>query len=182
VLTPSSTTLSFGSVYVNSSMAQPLTLTNTGNASLTISNVSVAGAGFSGTGVTNGTVLAPGQSATLTVTFAPTVGGAVSSASVSLTSNATTSPVNVGLSGMGEHSVVLTWNASPTGGVTYNVFRGISSGSEGASAINPSPITALTYTDTNVSAGANYYYTVKALDSGGTSAPSNEAPADVPNP
>jgi fibronectin type 3 domain-containing protein len=79
------------------------------------------------------------------------------------------------------HSVVLSWGASPTGGVTYNVYRGTSSGKESSSALT-SGVTSTSYTDTNVTPGTNYYYTVKAVDSGGTSAASNEAVADVPNP
>jgi hypothetical protein len=66
--------------------------------------------------------------------------------------------------------------------VTYNVFRGTSSGGEGTTPVNPSAITSLTYTDTGVTPGVNYYYYVEAVDSGGSSAPSNEAVADVPNP
>jgi hypothetical protein len=119
---------------------------------------------------------------TLTVTFAPTSGGAVSGANVSIASNATNSPAVVSLSGTGIHSVVLSWNASPTGGVTYNVFRGTSSGGEGTTPINTSPVNLLTYTDTSVTPGGNYYYTVEAVNSAGSSAPSNEAPASVPNP
>jgi len=80
------------------------------------------------------------------------------------------------------HSVVLSWGASSTSGVTYNVFRGTSSGGEGTTPINSSPVTQLTYTDTNVTPGSDYYYTVEAVDSGGSSAPSNEAVADIPNP
>jgi fibronectin type 3 domain-containing protein len=77
---------------------------------------------------------------------------------------------------------VLIWAASPTSGVTYNVLRGTSSGGEGTTPINPSPITALTYTDTNVTPGTDYYYTIEVVDSGGISQPSNEVVADVPNP
>jgi fibronectin type 3 domain-containing protein len=80
------------------------------------------------------------------------------------------------------HSVVLNWGASLTEGVTYNVFRGTSPGGEGTTPINASPISELTYTDTNVTAGAEYYYTVEAVDSGGSSAPSNEASAQIPTP
>ncbi len=118
----------------------------------------------------------------LTVAFAPTTGGAVSGANVSIASNASSSPTTIALSGTGKHYAVLTWAASPTSGVTYNVFRGTSSGGEGTTPINSSPITALMYTDTNVTPGTNYYYTIKDVNSGGSSPPSNEAVANVPNP
>jgi len=156
-------------------------VTNNGNANVTISGVTMVGVGFSASGIVNGTILTPGQSATLTVTFAPTSGGA-RSGSVGIASNATNSPATISLSGTGMHSVVLTWSASPTGGVTYNVFRGTSPGSEGTTPINTAPITALTFTDTNVTPGTTYYYTVEAVDAGGSSDPSNEASAAIPNP
>jgi hypothetical protein len=178
----SPTTLTFGNVLDQGSSQLTTSVTNNGNANVTISGVTVTGAGFSASGIANGTVLTPGQSVPLTVTFAPTSGGAVSGASVSIASNATNSPAAVTLSGTGMHSVLLSWDASPTGGVTYNVFRGTTSGGEGTTPINPSAITLLTFTDTNVTPGSAYYYTVEAVDSGGSSAPSNEASASVPNP
>jgi archaellum component FlaF (FlaF/FlaG flagellin family) len=182
LLSTSQTSLAFGNVLDGSSSQLTTSVTNNGNANVTISSVTAMGAGFSASGILNGTVLTPGQSVTLTVTFAPASGGPVSGASATIASNATNSPAIVSLSGTGMHSVVLTWGASPTNGVTYNVFRGTSSGGEGTTPINPSPITSLTYTDTNVTPGTNYYYTVEAVNSGGSSAPSNEAVADVPNP
>ncbi len=182
LLGASPTTLAFGNVLDQSSTQLTTSLKNNGNANVTISGVTVTGAGFTASGIVNGTVLTPGQSVTLTVTFAPTSGGAVSGANVSIASNATNSPAVVSLSGTGIHSVVLSWNASPTGGVTYNVFRGTSSGGEGTTPINTSPVNLLTYTDTSVTPGGNYYYTVEAVNSAGSSAPSNEAPASVPNP
>jgi hypothetical protein len=106
----------------------------------------------------------------------------VTGANVSIASNAPSSPTTIGLSGTGKHYAVLIWAASPTSGVTYNVLRGTSSGGEGTTPINPSPITALTYTDTNVTPGTDYYYTIEVVDSGGISQPSNEVVADVPNP
>lgn len=176
------TSLLFGGVLDQASSALTTSVTNNGNANVTVSGVTVTGAGFTASGIPNGTVIAPGQSATLTVTFAPTSGGAVSGASVSIASNATNSPLSIGLTGTGLHSVVLSWDQSSTSGVTYNVYRGTSSGGEGTTPINLSPVTLLTFTDTNVTPGTDYFYYVEAVDSGGSSSPSNEAPADVPNP
>lgn len=181
-LSASPTSLSFGNVLDQSSTQLTTSVTNNGNANVTISGVTVTGAGFSANGIVNGTVLTPGQSATLTVTFAPTSGGAVSGAGVTIASNATNSPAVIGLSGTGAHSVVLSWAASPTLGVTYNVFRGTAPGSEGTTPINTSPVTLLTYTDAGVAPGGSYYYTVEAVNSAGSSAPSNEAPASIPTP
>jgi len=144
--------------------------------------VAVTGAGFSASGISNGTQLTPGQSATLTVKFAPTTPGVVSGASITITSNATNSPTTISLSGTGTHSVLLQWTASTTAGVTYNVFRGTTMGGEGTNPINLSPVSTTSYTDTNVTSGLSYFYTVKAVDSGGSSAPSNEAQANIPTP
>jgi hypothetical protein len=182
LLAASPTSLSFGNVLDDSNSALATTITNNGNSNITASGATVAGAGFSASGISNGTALTPGQTATLTVTFAPTAGGAVSGANVSITSNATGSPTVITLTGTGQHNVVLTWGASPTSGVAYNMFRGTSSGGEGTAAINTSPISVLTYTDTNVAAGTTYYYTVEAVDSGGSSAPSYETSAQIPTP
>jgi Abnormal spindle-like microcephaly-assoc'd, ASPM-SPD-2-Hydin len=176
------TSLSFGGVLDKSTSSLTTAVTNSGNSSVTVSAVTVTGAGFTASGMANGTVLTAGQSATLTVTFAPASGGAVSGASVSIASNATNSPLSIGLTGTGLHSVALNWGASSTDGVTYNVFKGTSSGGESTTPINTSPVTSLSYTDTNVTPGTDYYYYVEAVDSGGSSTPSNEAVADVPNP
>ena len=176
------TSLSFGNVNDGSNSSLTTSITNNGNSNVTISGVTVTGAGFSASGIPNGTQLTPGQSATLTVKFAPTSPGAVSGASVTITSNATDSPTTISLSGTGTHSVLLQWTASTTAGVTYNVFRGTSSGGEGTTPINSSPVSATSYTDTNVTSGQEYFYTVEAVDSGGSSAPSNEAHANIPTP
>ena len=181
LLGASPTSLAFGNVLDQSSSQRTTSVTNNGNANVTISDVTLTGTGFSASGIINGTVLTPGQSATLNVTFAPASGGAASG-TLTIASNATNSPATVSLSGTGTHSVVLTWSASPTNGVTYNVFRGTSSGGEGATPVNTSPITTLTFTDTNVTPGTTYYYTVEAVDSGGSSDPSNEVSAAIPNP
>ena len=185
ILAASPTILSFGTVNVNNSSQLSATLTNNGNSNITVSGVTVTGAGFSASGVSNGTMLTPGQSAALTVTFAPTTPGAVKGASVSIASNATGSPTTITLSGTGQvsssHSVALTWNASPTSGISgYNVFRGTASGAEGTTPLNSPPVSGLTYTDTAVSSGQTYFYVVTAVDSGGNSPPSNEIPASIP--
>jgi len=56
----------------------------------------------------------------------------------------------------------LTWN--PVAGVvSYNIFRGTTSGGEGATPINASPVTTASYTDSSVVNGTTYYYTVQAV-------------------
>ena len=99
-LSASPTSLSFGNVSVGSSITQSVTLTNTGNSSVSISQMNVSGAGFSTSGLTPPVTVAAGQNTTLTVLFTPTVVGS-SAGSVSVVSTATNSPASITLSGSG---------------------------------------------------------------------------------
>jgi Abnormal spindle-like microcephaly-assoc'd, ASPM-SPD-2-Hydin len=97
-MTPSSA--SFGNVTVGSPSTQPIQITNSGTGTLTVTQVGVAGTGF-----TTGTLALPlslnaGQSTNLSVQFAPTSAGA-DSGSVTIVSNAPNSPAVVALSGTG---------------------------------------------------------------------------------
>ena len=94
------TSFNFGNVTVGANGASSVTLTNNGSSNLTISSVTVTGAGFSASGIAAGTVLTPSQSATFSIDFAPTTAGSVTG-SVSVASNATNSPTTVSLSGVG---------------------------------------------------------------------------------
>jgi len=57
VLNASAASLSFGSVNVSSNGIQSVTFTNAGTENVTISNVSIAGAGFNASGVSVGTII-----------------------------------------------------------------------------------------------------------------------------
>jgi hypothetical protein len=76
------------------------------------------------------------------------------------------------------HSVALSWGASTTPGVTYNVYRGTSTG--GPYAQFQSGLTALTSTDAAVTAATKYFYVVRAQNANGESVNSNEIEADIP--
>ena len=85
-----------------------------------------------------------------------------------------------------QHGTTLTWVASTTAGVTYNVYRGTTSTGESIIAQNASPITGTTYFDA-VTLGASpqtFYYYVEAVETSGTitvnSIPSNEVSATFP--
>jgi hypothetical protein len=98
-VTPAS--LSFGGVNVGSTSApQTVTLSNGGKASVTISQATVTGTGFGISGLSVPLTLAGGQSTGFSVSFAPTAGGSATG-SVTVTSNASTSPSTIGLSGTG---------------------------------------------------------------------------------
>jgi Abnormal spindle-like microcephaly-assoc'd, ASPM-SPD-2-Hydin/Putative Ig domain len=164
----SAKTLSFGNVKVGSNDVQTVTLSNSGNGSITISNVSVSGAGVGASGVSLGLILAPQQSATLDVTFAPAATGSVLGSAI-ITSNAVNSPTSIAVSGTGiqiiSHSVDLTWTPSTsTGIVGYDVYRGSASGGPYIK-LTTAPVTTTNYSDTNVLSGQTYYYVLTAEDS-----------------
>jgi fibronectin type 3 domain-containing protein len=81
----------------------------------------------------------------------------------------------------GDGSVSLTWTAPASNGgaavSSYNIYRGTSAGGEGGTAVGTVSGTTLSFTDTGLTNGTTYYYTVKAVNSAGTSAASNEASA-----
>jgi HYDIN/CFA65/VesB-like, Ig-like domain/Abnormal spindle-like microcephaly-assoc'd, ASPM-SPD-2-Hydin/Right handed beta helix region len=92
--------ISFGNVQVGLTSSQTITLSNPGNATLDITQFTAPSAGFSMTGLSAPSTLAPGQTAKFSVSFTPgTVGSQASS--VTLFSNAPTSPVQLSLSGAG---------------------------------------------------------------------------------
>jgi HYDIN/CFA65/VesB family protein/ASPM-SPD-2-Hydin domain-containing protein len=178
-LSANPTSMNFGNVQVGSSSLLAATFTNTGNSDVTISNVTVSGTGYSASGVASGLILAPSQSATLTVTFAPT-GLSNAPGSVIIASNATNSPVTISLSGE-SHIVLLSWTASTSTDVSgYNIYRATASGGYGAAPLNSTPVSGTTYTDSSVSGSQTYFYVVRAVASGVASSDSNEVTASIP--
>jgi len=78
--------------------------------------------------------------------------------------------------------VALTWNASTSTVVGYNVYRGTLSGGPYVM-MNSAPDPGTGYTDSAVQAGQTYYYVVTAIDAQGQeSVHSNQAQAVVPTP
>ncbi len=102
-LSVSTTSLNFGDVQVNQPGGpRAVTLISSGTAPLTIRTAAVTGAGFTISGVSFPVTLNPGQTATLSIQFAPASAGAVSGA-VTLSSNALSDGTAViGLSGTGD--------------------------------------------------------------------------------
>ena len=178
------TSLSFGNVTTGTASAtKNVTITNTGNANVTISQITASGAGYLVTGGSTPVTLSPSQNLTLTTQFSPTVTGTVNG-SISIVSNANGSPASVSLSGIGvalvQHSVALTWNASTSAVSGYNVYRSTVSGS-GYTKINSSLVVGLSYSDTTVLNSTTYYYVTTAVDSSSVeSSYSNQVSAPVP--
>jgi fibronectin type 3 domain-containing protein len=137
------------------------------------------------TGVSNGEMLTPNQSITVTVQFAPTAGGAVTG-SVVLTSDASNSPSTVATSGTGvastPHTVALNWTASTGSNIAgYNVYRGTTANGPYPTKLNASLVDTVQFTDNGVTSGQTYYYVVTAVDtSNDESAFSNQASAIIP--
>ena len=187
VVSLSATSLAFANQSVGTtSTAQTLTLSNTGNAALSITSVALTGTNASDFAQSNtcGSSLAAGANCTIVVMFTPSVAG-TEAASLSIADNCSGSPQTVSLSGAGTHDVILSWTASTTAGVVgYNVYRGTTSGGPYPTELNSAPINGTTYTDETVQAGQTYYYVVTAVASNDVtqSADSNQVSAPVPSP
>ena len=110
LLSASPVSLSFGSVDVDAGGTLVVTLKNSGTSNITISSVGTSGTGFNATGLSSGTVLTPGQTATLNANFDPTSAGSVTGNLV-VASNATNSPATISLSGTGvqQSAVYRSW-------------------------------------------------------------------------
>jgi hypothetical protein len=119
-LTGNPTSFSFDNVQDGTSQSQTETLKNTGGTSLTITQATISGAGFSYTGLTLPLTLTPNQSTTFSVVFAPTTAGAVTG-TLALTISGS-SPLNLALAGTGVAPATLT--ANPTSLTFTNVTVG----------------------------------------------------------
>jgi hypothetical protein len=175
--------LSFGSLTTGTSATQSVTISNTGNSSVSISQVSASGTGFSTNGIALPLSLAAGQSTSFNVAFAPASAGSLAG-SLTVVSNATNSPLVVALSGTGatpvSHTVSLTWTPSSSTYSGFNIYRGTTSGGP-YSKVDTSMISTTTYVDSGVSSGQTYYYVATELDStGAESAYSSQVSATIP--
>jgi large repetitive protein len=183
-LTVTPTNVTFGTVNTGTVSSQSITLTNTGNVALSISQISMSGAAFILNATSTSATLSPAQSLMLNVGFSPLTSG-TAAGTLTIVSNALGSPTNIVLSGAGaaqaQPYVLLDWTASASSMASgYNVYRSMVSGS-GYVKVNASVVESLTYTDNAVQSGQTYYYVSTAVDSNGDeSAYSNETQISVP--
>ena len=120
-LAVSPASLSFGNLATGSSATQNVTISNTGNSSVSVSQISATGTGFSTSGITLPMTLAAGQSTSFGVKFAPASAGTLSG-SVSVVSNAANSPTTIALSGTGVQAQIAVVPSSVSfGSVTVGV-------------------------------------------------------------
>ncbi|HEV2383216.1 MAG TPA: FG-GAP-like repeat-containing protein [Terriglobia bacterium] len=112
VVTLSPASIDFGTPLIGSKTVKTVTLTNSGNATLTVSSVTSTGSpGFTGIPPTsNCTSVAAGASCTITVTFDPSSSTSVTG-SIVIADNATPATQTVALSGSGTGPAV---NLAPT--------------------------------------------------------------------
>jgi hypothetical protein len=127
------TSLAFGSVATNtSSSSQAVKITNTGSATLNISGVSISPSQFAVSGPTS-TSIAPGSSASYSVTFSPTAVTAYSG-TISFSTNSATAVPAVTLSGTGVDQSGTNANCS---GTAYYVSNSGSDSNNGVSTSSP---------------------------------------------
>jgi hypothetical protein len=94
------TSENFGNVTVGAEQSDTVTLTNTGGASVDITQASITGTGFQLSGITPPLTLSSQQSTTFTVKFAPQAAGSANG-TVTITSNASNPSLTMPLSGTG---------------------------------------------------------------------------------
>ena len=165
-LAVSPSALSFGNVDVGTTGTVAATLAASG-ASVTISSAAMSNSLFTVSGASFPMTLGAGQSQQINVVFSPKASG-TDSGTLTLNSNASNAKISESLSGVGvapQYSVRLTWNASTSSVVGYNVYRGTSPGAYSKINTTVDPNTA--YTDSTVTAGATYYYAATAVNPSG---------------
>ena len=139
------------------------------------------------TGSGSNSYTASGLQASTAYYFAVTASDAAGASAPSAVQSATTQaaasqppaqPANLSAMAISSSSIDLTWQASGTSGVTYNVYRGTSANFLSAS---PAPVArnvnALSYTNNGLSPGTAYFFAVTAANSNGESPASNQAGA-----
>jgi hypothetical protein len=182
LLSVSPTTMSFGTVAVNSSANLTGTLT-AGTSDINVTSAAWTGQGYSVSGITFPVTVPAGKSVNYTVTFTPQVAGD-SSGSISFVSDGSDSPLAETLDATGGqagvHTVGLAWDASTSSVIGYNVYRGTNSGGP-YQLLTSSPQPSTSYTDSGVLTGTTYYYVATAVDSNDIeSVYSNQAQAVIP--
>jgi chitodextrinase len=146
--------------------------------------ITLGGAAIGGDGSWNGksSPIAPSASGSFTVSVP-----AASAVVVELTGKGAPPPPPQPASSLmattiSSSQINLSWTASSTSGVTYNIFRSTTSG------FTPSPsnritsgLTTTSFSDTGLAPSTSYFYLVEAVNAGGvSSAPTNQTGATTP--
>jgi Abnormal spindle-like microcephaly-assoc'd, ASPM-SPD-2-Hydin/Protein of unknown function (DUF1573) len=185
-LSVSATSISFGNVLLGALGSRSVTLSNSGNSNLLVSQLNVSSAAFKVSGLTTPATLTPGQSATVKIGFSPLL-ALLTNGSLAIMSNATpsgTPSATISLSGTGistsANAVKLSWSPSVSPNIAgYNIYRSETSG--GPYSLVSGPISGTTFSDANVVAGKTYYYVLTSVDTSGVeSGYSSQAAVTVP--
>jgi hypothetical protein len=143
ILTLSPASLSFGSVTVGQTSPVLISiLSNTGNASFTITNDSISAGDFNwgGQGTCNYGTLAPGASCKYSAKFTPTAAG-TRTATITIYSTASNSTVTLPLSGIGTTTTAGTLGVSPATLALGSVLVGTSGTASGTLTAGGSSVT-----------------------------------------
>jgi Abnormal spindle-like microcephaly-assoc'd, ASPM-SPD-2-Hydin len=190
-LQASPASINFGKLGVQATAAQTVKISNTGNSKITIKQALLNGSGFATSGLRSEISLDPLQELSFLVTFHPLSKGAVTG-SLKFITKELNAPVVMALAGDGvdagstpsssNHVVNLSWIASQSKNVSYQVYRGEASGGP-YTRLTASAITALGYSDSDVESGTEYFYVATSVDKHGTeSLYSQEIAVTIPNP
>src|SRR5271154_3553359 len=109
ILAAAPASLNFGNVPAGTNQSQTEILSNTGSSSVTVTQETVSGAGFSTTGLSLPMTLAPQQTASFQILFSPTTAGRVNG-TLALADDGSSSSVSIAISGMGMAPGSLTTN------------------------------------------------------------------------
>jgi fibronectin type 3 domain-containing protein len=151
-------------VYVDGVLAGTITIPNTGSNTTYASSSTVATPTL---GVGTHGIMVKAHAGSFGLNALLITGGTV-----------TTPNPPTGLTASGTYQRVnLSWTGS-SGATSYSVYRGTASGGESSTAIATGLIVT-SYGDTGLTNGTTYYYTVKAVNTAGTSGASNEASAQA---
>lgn len=174
--------MNFGSVAVGAQATLTGTLT-AGSSDINVTSAGWTGEGYNVSGITFPVTVAAGKSVTYTVAFAPQIAGD-SPGSISFVNDGPSSPMVQTLDGnggqAGVHTVGLSWDASTSVVIGYNLYRGTQPGGPYQRlTLSPQPETS--YTDSTVLTGTTYYYVATAVDSNHLeSSYSNQTQAVIP--
>ncbi len=113
-ITSNPSILHFGSIVIGQNQTLPLSLTDTESTSITISAIGSMPSGFQMTGLQLPLVIAAGQTATMNVTFTPTVSG-WQGGTVAVASNATGGTIYLRFGGVGVGSESIKSSTSSLG-------------------------------------------------------------------
>jgi len=171
-LTPAS--LSFTATTGTTTSAQSATLSNTGNATLNISNISIAGTNPADFAITTGTnacgaALAASASCSIYVTFTP-ASAASFSASLQVSDNASSSPQSSSLAGTGTAPVATSFTISSSTSAQSVQPGGIATYTITSTAQNGAFNSPVTLASSGLPAGATATFTPASITPGSSSA------------